>query len=162
MAKIDELFADISSTMKMPITDPKTDEVICDKDGKESFLEFLPPDHPDVRKREVARSKQVQKTVAKQGRKGVERMIESEDPIENRAEAVANRLGGQGWYLVSPSTREPIDLPFSQRGAAELLAKPQMGWLLRKAEAYLNEEADFIKPSSENSLSSQGGNSAEG
>lgn len=154
MAKIEELFADTSSTMKMPITNPKSDDVICDKDGNESFLEFLPPDHPDVRKRETARSKQLKKMLMR----GKRKQLEDADPLEERVDAVVDRLCG--WHLVSPAG-EIIDLKFSRDAAQDLLSKPQMGWLLRQATSYANTEADFTKPSSENSSNTPKGNSAE-
>lgn len=135
------LEADIEKPSRMPIIDGRTDKPFVDKDGKEAYLDILAPDSEQARRVDLARNRQTMRRL----RSGRNRIADDENYIEEQVEKIAAVT--VGWYLVSPSGN-PVDLPWSPDTAKKLFGNPKMGWLLRQAVVWHNNEANFLQTNS--------------
>lgn len=141
--KFAALAANVSDAFKVEIIDPITDLPIKDKDGKTAFIEVYSADSDagrvfDKEQRAAMRRK------AMRSRNGV---VEPGDQLEENVAKCAALT--KSWYLLDPTTKQPIEVPCTAENAAELYGAPGMSWLFVQAWVAANDTANFMKRSSQ-------------
>lgn len=129
-----------SDPFRVVLLDPSTDLPLTDVDGKEAYIDVL------SMQSEVARGidRKKSQALARKVMKGKIRDYSDEDQFLENVEKLANLT--TGWYLVDPSSKKPLDVPFSVEAAAELYKLPLAFQYFMQAWVGANEPANFIKP----------------
>lgn len=140
----DALGINVTSSVRMPIVNPKTGDVIADKDGKEAYLELLSDDSEAGQRFDRALARQTMK----KARANAFRQTDDGDSADMQADKVASLL--TGWYLVS-FDGAPVDLPFTAQNAKKLMAAQNMAWLRVRALAFVANAGNFMQGSSQSS-----------
>ncbi len=141
MSKFGNLAANTSEAFRVKIIDALTDEVLRDKDGKESYIDVLAADSTEGRAFDRDRQAVYRKKAART-RGG---LVDIDQFEENAAKCAALT---KSWYLVDPVTKEPLNVPCTHANALELYKEPGMQWLFIQPWVAANDAANFIKSSS--------------
>lgn len=144
-SKFAALAADVSDTYRVEIIDQVTDDILRDKDGNACYIDVLSTDS------EVGRAfdTESRKRTFRSARKSRTGMPDDIDQLEENHQKLAKLT--RGWYLVDPSTREPMDVPYSPQDALELYSEPGMNWLYVQVWAGAANAGNFMKRPSKTS-----------
>ncbi|MBN9007240.1 MAG: hypothetical protein J0H40_17720 [Rhizobiales bacterium] len=141
MGKFGSLAAPLAEVYRVEIIYPKTDKVICDKDGNPAWIDVLPSDGEAGR----AFDKEERTASFRRARRSRSGVDESVDQLElNIAKCAALT---KDWYLVDPETKEKIDVPCTAENAKELYSSPGMNWLFVQPFTAAHDPANFMKSS---------------
>jgi hypothetical protein len=144
MSKFGALAADVEKTIEVKLINPKTGEVICDKDGKASFIEVLSTDSQVGREFDKAR----RKIVMDRAMRSRNQLAATDDQLQQNQAKLAKLT--RSWYLVDPATKEQIpDYPCTEENAKELYSFGGTAHVFRQVWLDADETANFIGRSSE-------------
>lgn len=152
MSKFAALAANVSDTYRVELIDPITDDILRDKDGNAAYIDVLSIDSEAGRTFD-AEARQRAFRAARKSRTG---MPDDIDQLEENQRKLAKLT--RGWHLVDPSTREKIDVPFSEKDALELYREPGMNWLFVQVFSGAANAGNFMKrPASSNGPNANSG-----
>jgi hypothetical protein len=137
----DSLAAEVDVPFKVILIDPVTSAPIEDKDGNKAFIEVLSVDSTDGQLFDKEQ-RRITNTRLMSGRKEV---VANEDNVETNKQKTARLT--KSWYLVDPNTKEPIDVPFTQKSALALYMSNRTHHIWQQVWIGALEPANFIKRS---------------
>lgn len=133
MSKFDALALPVDTPARMPICHPHTLKPLVDKAGNAAYLDLLSTDSEAC----IAYDRKIQEERAANP-------IRAKTSPADAVEAGCRRLAhlARGWHLVD-FDGAPIDVPFSEANAVELLSNHRMKWLQDQAVIFLGDRANF-------------------
>lgn len=146
--------ADTTQPYRVEIRDPRTDQVIRDRDGNVCFVDVYSTASKQGRDFEKGRRRDLTKKIMR-SRSG---NVEPDDQVESNMELLACLTAH--WHLVSPFTGDVIDLPCNQENALALFSNPGMEYLYVPCWFASNSLANFFPLAQMSSSNTPGGPSA--
>jgi hypothetical protein len=133
--KFDTLKIPVNESRRMVIKHPVTKKALCDKGGKEAFIELLSIDSSAARKH---------KNEARQ-----RRMMTAAGSVS--AEEIEVELSGMfaaltcGWFLLGLDG-EPLNVEFSVDTARELYEVQELAWIRSDVDAFVSNISHWVPP----------------